>query len=130
MCVNEYFSLPVNCDFLRYNLKATEERLLFSSLRKKKVTRQIRNVRDVYTHVRDKCESHGDEVCTDRNITFLFFTSQWYVCLCMCMHVFWCVHFCICVCTNLYVVVNELVSPCKWRAEADILFNHYLLYLF
>lgn len=44
-----------------------------------------------------------------------------YVCICVC----WCVH----VCTNLYVVVYELVSTCIWRAEADILFNHYLLYL-
>lgn len=46
-------------------------------------------------------------------------------CVCMYMCVCWCVH----VCTNLYVVVHELVSSCIWRAEADILFNHYLLYL-
>ena len=98
MCVNEDFSLPVNSDFLRYNLKATEERLLFSLLRKK-VTRQIRSVRDVNTHVRDKRESHSDEICTDRNITFHFFTSQGYVCLCMDGYV------CVLVCTCLPIFV-------------------------
>lgn len=44
-----------------------------------------------------------------------------YVCICVCVGVY--------VCTNLYVVLHELVSSCIWRTEADILFNHYLLYL-